>query len=90
MPLDIRSEVFENPVSVNISRNPIEMNLTNPDTNSDYNYKTNIPYGEIISMKGRATHEAKSPAGEGYPETHLFIDPTDIKLKKQQLQPFCF
>jgi len=76
MPLEVRKQFFENPVSVNISRNPVDTNIWYMDANSEQRVKTNMAYGMIIDDEGGASYFPKNTEGE----LHILLDPTDIKL----------
>jgi len=78
VPLEIRSSFFENPVSINISRNsPVVVNYNNADANTfDVLQTKPVKYGEIISTKGTAEFDMSGDSAEAYE----IVDTTNIKL----------
>ncbi|PZX05763.1 hypothetical protein C7437_102227 [Psychrobacillus insolitus] len=83
MPIEIRREFFGNPVSVNISRNPIDVTYDNADALSTppAKQKINVPYGEILGLWGSCCLQFyHNPVKMGDGDMYEFNDSTDIKL----------
>lgn len=82
IPIEIRGKFFKNPVSVNISRNPIDVTYTNADAVSTppEKQKRNVPYGEVLNLYGDCCLQSYHTPKMGDGDMYKFNDPTDIKL----------
>lgn len=80
VPLEIRRSFYENPVSINISRNPVIVNYNNADANTfDVPRTKYLKYGEIISTKGTTWFDTPQGSGDSA-EGYEIVDTTNIKL----------
>lgn len=80
VPLEIRRSFYENPVSINISRNPVIVNYNNADANTfDVPRTEYLKYGEIISTKGTTWFDIPQGSGDSA-EAYEIVDTTNIKL----------